>query len=49
MGEFFLRVVPNYIDLRVSHFPDTLQDIGVPSTIQKPIEYLDYGAENATI
>ena len=47
MGEFYLHVVPNYVDIWITHFPDTVKDINAPIPIPPLSEYLDYGEEIA--
>ena len=42
MGEFGSQVGLNYIDLWVTHYPDTLQDLIVPVLIPKLAEYIDH-------
>ena len=49
MGEVYPQVARSYIDLWVTHFPDTLQDISVPNPIPQLAEYLDNEKENATM
>ena len=49
LGEFYLHVALNYIDLWLTRFPDTLQGLDVPLSIPKLLEYLDYEEENAIL